>query len=472
MTNRYLPSLLLILSLGGCAVGQDYQRPVLDVPSDYRFAVTAEAPAAAAEWWDQFNDPVLGRLVKTALERNADLRIATARLQEYRSTYVGTRGALYPQLTLPTTLTRSRQGPYPVQDVYQSGLSLSWELDFWGRIRRLSEASQADYLGQVHARQAVVLSLVSAVLSSYVELRELDSRLAIARRTQLDRQEAVRIARVRFDAGVISEMELKQATSENEGTIFNVQQLEQAVLQKENEVCVLLGRNPEPIPRGQAIQDLQIPKIPSGLPSDLLARRPDILQAEQALVAANARVGAAKANLFPTISLTGVYGSASNELSTLFTGPTRVWNFIPSVSIPVFSGGTLWAQLTASRARQEQALALYDKTIQSAFRESEDALVGITKTAERKATQARLVDEVSRYARLARLRYADGVTSFLEVLDSQRNLYTAEQGSVQAQSAALLAMIDLYKALGGDWEAATADRPKMPPTENLEQQKN
>ena len=464
MMTRYFKSFLSVLLLAGCALGPDYQRPDVKMPAAYRFAIASDTPVTAAQnWWGQFNDPVLSALIEEGLAQNADLRIATARLQEYQAIRVASRAPIYPQLSLPTTLTRSRQGDNPVQEIYQSGLSLSWEIDFWGRIRRLNEATQADYLGQVNARQALQLSLVSAIASSYIQLRELDARLEIARQTQVDRDEAARLARVRFAAGVISEMVVKQATAEQEGTIFSVQQLEQLLAMKENEISLLLGRNPGAIARGRSIHELTMPQVPAGLPSDLLLRRPDILLAEQTLAAANARVGAAKASLFPTISLTGLYGSASPELSSLLTGPTRLWNFVPGVSLPIFSGGALWAQLTASEARQEQALAGYTKAIQSAFRETEDALIGVSKSREQQATQARLLGEVQRYARLARLRYEDGVSSYLEVLDSQRNLYGAEQGHLQARSAALVAIVNLYKALGGDWlptAAADADEVK------------
>lgn len=449
--------LWLLCLLGACAVGPDYRRPELAVPAAYRFAAAAtENGPSASPWWTQFADPVLDALVRSALAGNADLRIATARLEEYRAIHVATAGPLYPQVSLPATLTRSRQGDNPVQTQYQAGLALSWELDFWGRIRRQSEAARADYLGQVAARQAVALSLVGALATSYVQLRELDARLDIARRTQADREEALRLADARFANGLISEMEVKQAASENESTLFNVQALERLLAGKEHEISLLLGRDPGPVPRGRPIHELQRPVVPAGLPSDLLGRRPDILLAEQTLVAANARVGAAKASLFPTISLTGAYGSASPELSGLFTGPARVWNFVPGVTLPIFSGGTLWARLGASEAQREQALAAYEQAIRAAFRETEDALVGVAKTGEQQATQARLLAEVARYARLARLRYEAGITSSLEVLDSQRTLFSAEQGHVQAQSAALVAAIDLYKALGGDWSALPA----------------
>lgn len=452
MRWQWIPTVLAVC-LGGCMVGQDYTRPTLQLPDSFRYAQADARELVAARWWDQFQDPVLSATIATALERNLDLRIATARLREYQAAYAGAAAPLWPQVSLLTSDTRSRQGQVPLTEVYQSSLGVAWELDFWGRIRRLSEAAYADFVGQEQARQAIVLTLVSTVASSYVQLRELDARLAAGVRTLDARRESQRLAERRLEIGVISEMELKQATSEYQGTALNVQQLELALAQKENELNLLLGRNPGAIERGRGIDELAVPAIPAGLPSDLLARRPDVLQAEQALVAANARVGAAKASMFPTIALTGAYGGVSPQLAGLFSGPNRLWSFAPSISLPIFSGGSLWAQLTASEARREQALSGYQKAVQSAFRDTEDALVAASKTAQQKDTQAKLVAEVRRYAYLAKLRYDGGVTSNLEVLDSQRNLFAAEQGLAQTQSAALLATINLYKALGGDWGA-------------------
>jgi outer membrane protein, multidrug efflux system len=453
MGTRALTLGALILSLCGCRVGPDYRRPDLPVPGQFRTAGIPSEGGPALRWWEQFQDPVLTDTIRAALEHNLDLRIATSRLQEYQANYVGAGSPLWPQLALAATDTRQRQGTAPLLETYQWALTLGWELDFWGRIRRLSEASYADYLGQRQARQAVVLTLVSSVATSYIQLREFDFRLDIARRTLEARRESERLAGLRFKVGVISEMELRQAGAELRGTELSVQQLEQAVAQKENELSLLLGRNPGTIQRGAAIDALALPAIPAALPSELLARRPDIQQAEQALVAANARVGAAQASMFPSISLTGNVGGASPQLSSLFSGPNRVWSFVPTLNLPIFSGGSLRAQLRVSQAQRDQAVAGYQRAVQAAFRETEDALIAFTKLNESKVTQARLVEEVRRYAHLARLRYTNGMSSNLEVLDSQRNLFSAEQGLAQTQSAALVATITLIKALGGDWEA-------------------
>jgi multidrug efflux system outer membrane protein len=438
--------------------GQDYSRPDVDVPGQFRYAGTAEKTAPLANWWKQIDDPALTEAIETALQNNHDLRIATARLQEYEASRIATAGPLWPQLGLLASDTRGRPGGNnPVTESYQAAFTLSWELDFWGRIRRLSEAAEADYLAQDAARHAVVITLVGSVATTYIQLRELDSRLDMAYRTLDARKASERLAQFRYAGGVISEMELKQTGSELQGTLVSVKQLEQAVAQKENELRLLLGLNPGPIRRGRTIDALTLPAVPSGLPSELLARRPDIRQAEQTLIAANARVGAARANLFPTVSLTGNQGSVSPQLSGLFNGPSRSWSFASSLSQPVFSGGSLLARIRISEAQREQALAEYRKAIQSAFRETEDALVALDKLAEQKASQLKLVEELRRYAYLADLRYKNGVTSHLEVLDSQRNLFSAEQGLAQAQSAALIASINLCKALGGDWSSAPGD---------------
>jgi len=458
MATKTGAALTLAFFLSGCMMGQDYSRPEVDIPTQFRNASTEAKTVSPAYWWRQFGDPVLSEAVETALANNLDLTIATARLKEYEASRTTTAAPLWPQIGLAASETKNRQGNAPVVKNLQAGFTLAWELDFWGRIRRLSEAANADYLSQEAARQAVLLTLISSVASSYIQLRELDSRLEMARRTRDARRESERLAQLRFKAGVISEMELRQAGSELQTTLFSLQQLEQAVVQKENELSLLLGRNPGPIERGQPIETLSVPAIPSGLPSDVLARRPDIRQAEQALIAAHARVGAAKASLFPTISLTGNRGSASPQLSGLFSGPNRVWSFVSSLTQPIFSGGGLLASLRVSEARREQALAEYRKAIQSSFRETEDALIALQKSEEQKISQSKLVEEVRRYAHLANLRYQAGITSHLELLDAQRNLFAAEQGLAQAQSAVLIASINLYKALGGDW-AETINEP-------------
>jgi multidrug efflux system outer membrane protein len=440
----------LLLPLGGCMIVK-HSRPPVPVPE--RYLAAAPGSAAGDRWWQQFRDPVLDEAIQAALKDSLDLRIATLRLREYQA-YLSAAGApLWPDVALAGSDTVSGGAGVATRHSRQAGLTVvNWELDLWGRIGNLSAAAAADLQEQAYARQGLVLSLVAAVTTSYIQLRELDARLESARLTLDARAESQRLAQLRYQVGLISELELKQAGAEYQGTVLSVQQLEQAVAMKEHGFSLLLGRNPGPIQRGLAIEALAAPVIPAGLPSDLLNRRPDLLQAEQSLAAAEARVGAARASLFPTISLTGNAGYLSPQLAGLFSGPNRVWTFIPGISLPIFNAGGLRAQLRASRARREQALAGYEKAVQAAFRETEDALVSVAKLNEQLATQGRLVEELRRYAFLARLRYENGVTSNLEVLDSQRNLFAAEQGLAQVRSAALVATVDLYKALGGDWE--------------------
>lgn len=466
-TIRYTIPVLAVF-LQGCMLGEDYRRPEIETPQQFRYsastdkAITTAAtplqPSSRVEWWKQFGDPVLDELMENALTNNLDLVIAAARLKEYEATQTIATAPLWPQLGVNVAEAREKLPGGPSTKGYQAAFALSWEIDFWGRIRRLSEAAQAEYLGQEAAQQAVVLSLVGAVANSYIQLRELDSRLKMAQNSLGARQESERLAQLRFKSGVISEMELRQVGAELQGNYFSVQQLEQAVAQKETTISLLLGRNPGTIPRGRTIEALSLPTVPDGLPSTLLVRRPDLRQAEQALVAANARVGAARASLFPTISLTGTQGSVSPQLSSLFSSPTRTWSFVSGLTQPIFSGGSLLARLRVSEAQREQAVAQYRKAIQSAFGETEDALVGVQKTREQKLSQQRLVGEVGRYAHLANLRYQAGVTSHLELLDSQRNLFSAEQGLAQSQSAALIALVNLHKALGGDWSSTTTER--------------
>ena len=445
-----LSSMLLAVSLAGCMVARDYKRPPIEVPENFRFYNAKAKPVAPARWWEQFGDPALTAAIRTALERNLDMRIATAALLEFQAIYVGTGAAALPQVSVTASGSRAEAGQV-ITETYQGALNLGWEIDFWGRIRHLSKAAYADLLGREQARRAVVLTLVSSVARSYIELRELDRRLEIAQRTLESRRESQRLAALQYKAGLISELELKQVESEYQGTVSIVQQLEQLEAQKENELSILMGRNSGPIQRGRSLEAIALPAVPAGLPSELLERRPDLLQAEQDLIAANARVDAARASLFPTISLTAAYGVASLELSKLFSGPSRAWSFGPSIAVPIFSGGRLSAQVDAAEARREQAVARYQKAVQSAFRETEDALVAVTKIFAQKDAQAAQVGTLRRYAYLAKLRYDNGVTSSLEVLDSQRGLLTAELGLAQLQSAELLAIVNLYRVLGGDW---------------------
>jgi multidrug efflux system outer membrane protein len=460
--NKTVLSVIIVLLLAGCAVGPDYKRPAIDSPNAWRFEDKDAKDLANTAWWGQFEDPVLDELIKTALRENYDLRIATARVEEYVGRYWVGRSGLFPQIGGSASAGRSRaseEGLSPVltsamknpADNYQAAFNGYWEIDLWGKLRRADEAARADLLSTEEARQAVILSLVSAVANGYIGLRDLDKQLEVARRTAKSREESYKLFKLRYEGGVISELELNQVKSEYEQALATIPQIEKQVAFQENGLSVLIGKNPGPIARGKTVDELVLPAVPAGLPSDILTRRPDIRQAEQALIAANARIGVAKAQFFPTISLTGLFGWSSTALDNLFTGPAQVWSYAGSLTAPIFTGGFLTGQLKATEAIQQQTLFNYQSAIKNAFREVDDALVDQKRTREQLEAQQRQVDALKEYARIARLRYDNGYTSYIEVLDAERSLFNAELQYAQTQGVLFQALVNLYKALGGGW---------------------
>ena len=336
--------ILLVLTLTACAIGPDYQRPSVTIPGGWRIESSDARAVANTMWWEQFNDPVLSELLQVALKENYDLKIATARVEEYVGRYWAGRSGLFPQIyagggggqqrsseRLATPIPSSINNP---STLYQGAFSGSWEIDVWGRLRRLTEAAKADLLSTEEGRRAVILTLVTSVANAYVNLRDLDKQLVIAIDTAKSREASYKLFTLRFEGGVISELELSQVKSEYEQALARIPVLQKQIAQQENGISVLLGRNPGPIPRGKTIDELTLPSIPEGLPSDLLERRPDIRQAEQDLIAANARIGAAKALFFPTISLTGAFGWSSTDLSKLFSGPAQAWSWAGNIHRP------------------------------------------------------------------------------------------------------------------------------------------
>jgi multidrug efflux system outer membrane protein len=438
---RAVPTLVCASVLAGCMVGPDYERPAVDAPGAFRFEAKATPSLADTRWWEQFQDPVLNGLIKTALEENRDIRIATARVEEFLGRFGVTRAQLFPQVGLQGQGGRQRAsetianpvppgGRNPYSD-FALDVGVSWELDLWGKLRRATEAARADLLAAEENRLTVILSLTSAVATSYVTLIDLDRQLQIAKSTAASR-EYYRIFKLRFEGGVVSQVELEQARSDFELAIHDPS-IEKLSGQQEHALSVLLGRNPGPIARDRAIDKLVLPQVPAGLPSELLERRPDLRQAEQQLIAANARIGVAKAQFFPSISLTALLGTASASLSGLFQGAAKTWAYAGSVSQPIFTGGSLISQLLVTEARQKQALLEYQRAIQTAFQEVSDALIDQAKTREQLAAQARQVEALRDYARLARLRYENGYTSYLEVTDSETKLFNAELQYTQSQ---------------------------------------
>ncbi|MEJ8853208.1 efflux transporter outer membrane subunit [Variovorax robiniae] len=451
---------LLAILLAGCMLGPDYKRPALDVPTQFRgTALQASSPTAAdTAWWQQFGDTQLDALVTEGLRNNDDLVAAAARVDQFYGALGTTRAALFPQLAADAAGSRSRASERtitgaPTINPYnslQATLLASWEIDLFGRTRRLTEAATADLQASEAFRRGAVLSFVAAVVSGYVHLLDLDRELEITRETLRIRQDALTLFEKRFKGGVVSEVEVSQARSEYATALRNIPVLEQNIAIQENALSVLVGRNPGPIARG-TINALTAPPVPAGLPSDLLDRRPDILQAEQAMVAANARIGAAKAAYFPTISLTGAFGQSSRTLSDLWGGPARIWNYGADLSVPIFTAGAIAGQVRSAEAAQRESLAQYRKAVQSAFGETENALSGISTSRQALDAQKQVVSSLDRYLRLAWRRYEGGYTSYLEVTDAERNLFTARLQLAQSEADVLLQNVALYKSLGGGW---------------------
>ncbi len=453
--------LLLTLLAGGCTIGPDYQRPALDVPAEWRLSEQNAKELADTAWWGQFNDPVLSDLIATALNENKDLMIAAARIDEFAGRYGIVRADLFPQVGASADYNRGKitesgdnalaPGYKATTDSFSANLGAAWEIDLWGKIRRGTEAAKAEFIASEEGRRAVILSLVSNVARAYINLRDLDRQLEISRNTAKSRGESYLIFQERFAGGIISDLELSQNRSQYEEALASIPNLEKAVAQQENGLSILLGRNPGPIPRGKNIDELSLPAIAVGMPSDLLERRPDIRQAEQALIAANARIGVAKAAYFPTISLTGAFGSASGDLSDLFQGPAKIWQYSAPVSMPIFTAGKIAGGVKEAEAIQQQALIGYQQAVQNAFREVNDALVDQHQTTRQLAAQKSQVESLRQYAGIARLRYDNGYTDYLAVLDAERSLFNAELAYTQTQGALHFSLINLYKAMGGGW---------------------
>jgi multidrug efflux system outer membrane protein len=471
---RRLLVLALMILLGGCMVGPDYVRPVVDVPAAFRYEDKNAKETANTEWWKQFQDPVLNGLIGEALANNRNIKIAVANIEQAAAVLVQTRSPLYPQVGYGGSAARERASeartlPVPSvipnpQTSYQVLASASWEIDLWGRIRRLSESAQAELLATEEAWHGVILSLVASVASDYIQLLGLDQQLLVAKQTLATYAESVKLFELRFKYGQVSQMTVEQARSQYETAAAVIPQLESQIAQTESALCILLGRNPGPVPRGKTIHQLALPAVPAGLPSDVLSNRPDIRQSEQNLIAANAQIGAAKALYFPTISLTGAYGFASTDLSNLFKGPAHTWSYAGAFAGPIFTGGAISGQVKQAEAARSAALFSYELTIQSAFSDAENALVARSKLLEQVQAQERLVKANSEYVRLSRLQYDGGYAPYSTVLQAEQQLFPSELNYAQYRAALFNSLVNIYKAMGGGWrQVASAGKPNLPP---------
>jgi multidrug efflux system outer membrane protein len=452
---------LVALLAAGCTMGPDYARPTIDTPATYRNADAARTPPTLEDvtaWWTGFGDPQLDALVTEALAANHDLRIAAARVDEFAARARTTRSAAFPQVGYGATAGRQGQGDVSVGS-YSAVLSARWELDLWGRVRRETEAARADLFATEEARRGVALTLVGTVVSGYVTLLQLDRQLQISEATVAGRKKSVELFQLRLEGGWVSDFEFLQVQAEYESTLASIPNLRLAIAQQEHALSTLVGRNPGPIARGVGLEGLDAPAIGAELPSALLERRPDILQAEQNLVSANALVGAARTLYFPTVSLTGAGGTASSDLDALFSGPARSWSFVGQLLGPLFAGGAIDAANAQAAARREQALENYRATIQDAFRDVDDALAAIRESRDLVTTLQRSVTSLQRAVVLATDRYENGYADYFDVLDTERSLFSAQQSLAQARADGYRARTDLYRALGGDWRAQDVPTP-------------
>ena len=469
MKTRLTITTLLVGALAGCTVGPNYRRPAVKPPEVFRGSADTTPPTdlislADLKWFELFKDQRLQELIRTALVENYDLRDAVARVEAARAALGITRADQFPNVAGSadvTTLRNSRSGSFPLPQGFDLNRTfgtvalnlLSFEVDIWGRLRRATEAARADLLAAEENRKAVITTLVSDVASEYFNLLELDMELEIGKRTLTTREGSLQLIRRREQRGLATVLDVRQGEQLVHTAAQAIPNTEQLIEQTENQVSLLLGRSPSPILRGHSLTEQeQPPAVPPGLPSSLLERRPDIRAAEQNLVAANAFIGVARAAYFPRISLTGFLGFQSNQLSSLFTGPTRVWQFAPQVTQPIFTAGRLQSNVKLAEAQQQIALIQYERAIQTAFREVSDTLIQYQKVREVRAKQELLVDTLQDRSRLAYRRYRGGVDPLLNALDADRDLFDAELGLAQTRRNELLTVVQLYRALGGGWQ--------------------
>jgi multidrug efflux system outer membrane protein len=459
---------LLTLSLGlvlaGCTVGPRYQRPVIDEPQAYRGpAEEAAQPAPAsvgdARWWTVFQDPQLQELIRVALQQNFDVRIAATRVLQAQAQLGITRADQLPSVNAGADYTAQRLAktssilPAFETNTGELDLSVLWNLDFWGKYRKATEAARANLLASEWGRRAVLDSVISNVATAYFQLRALDLQLVISKDTLDSRRDSLRLTQVLARNGSASDLDVRQAEQLVYTASETIPDLERQIQQQENLISILLGRNPGPIARGLQITEEPRPlSVPPGLPSALLERRPDIREAEENLVAANAEIGVAKAAYFPSISLTGTAGFQSDALTRLFTGPAELWTAGPSLTQPIFEGGRLRSNVRLTEAQKQQELLTYESTIQEAFREVSDSLIAYQKDREFREQQGLLTTAAQGAARLSDIRYRGGTASYLEVLTNDTNYFSAELNLVQAQLNERLALVQLYQSLGGGWQ--------------------
>jgi outer membrane protein, multidrug efflux system len=460
---KKLALLPVLTLLAGCTVGPNYKRPTVNVPTDYRGVMPAQPATVASlgneKWWDVYQDPVLTQLIHTALQQNYDVRIAATRVLQAQAQLGIVRANQFPSASVGADIFSQQNAKvsdlFPAYEVNAGQLNLSviWNLDFWGKYRRQTEAARAQMLASEWGQQAVISSLVANVATAYFQLRALDAELEIAKRTLGSRQQSLQLTQVLETHGSASDLDVSQSEQLVYTASETIPDLERQIQQQENLLSILLGENPGSIPRGRALTEQPVPdSVPAGLPSELLERRPDVLEAEANMMAANAQIGVAKAAFFPSIALTGTGGLESNQLSRFISAPSEAWLGALSVAQPIFEGGALRSQLKLSRAQYQETVLAYEQTVQSALEQVSNALIASQKDRQFREQQELLVQATERSDRLSLILYKQGGASYLQVLTNDTNYFSAELNLVEAQLNERLALVQLYQSLGGGWQ--------------------
>ena len=474
---HFLFLLMAVAGLTGCTVGPNYKRPAADVPVTYRGSTTEQAapapastqpPAAKPEprspslgdekWWEVFQDKELQALIRTALKNNYDVRIAATRVLQAQAQLGITRADQFPSVGSGGNIGSQQSpqiGPIPGYQITQGQLTASaaWNLDFWGKYRRATQAARANLLANEWAQKEVTASLVASLATAYFELRELDLELEISKQTLDSRSQSLNLTKTLEQHGINSLLDVRQSEQLVYTAATEIPDFERQIAQLENAISILLGNNPGDVPRGLKLTEQpHAPEVPAGLPSSLLERRPDVREAEQNLIAANAQIGVARAAYFPQVALTGTAGYESPALTNLFTGPAGIWNLAASVSQPIFEGGRLKSNVRLAEAQHEQILLSYQQTIQGAFRDVSNGLIAYRKNREFRIQQEHLLESAQDAARLSEVRFRAGTTDYLEVLTNETNSFSAALGLAQAQANELIALVQVYEALGGGWQ--------------------
>src|SRR6266568_1135233 len=464
MKNTALLGILAVLVLeAGCMMGPKYKRPAVNVPQEYRTPEPQQATQASSlgneQWWQLYQDPVLTQLIHTAIAQNYDVRIAAARVLEAQAQVGITRSNQFPSASVGADIYSQQNAKvtkvFPAYQVNAGDLNLSviWNLDFWGKYRRQTEAARAQLLATEWGQRAVISSLIANVATAYFQLRALDSQLEISKRTLASRQQSLKLTEFLESHGSNSGLDVSQSQQLVYTASETIPDLERQIQQQENLLSILLGENPGSVTRGQALTEQPVPEsVPAGLPSELLERRPDVRQAEEIIVAANAQIGVAKASFFPSISLTGTGGLESNALNRFINAPSQTWFGALSVAQPVFQGGALRSGLRLSRAQYQEAVLAYQQTVQNSLEQVSNALIAYQKDRDFRGQQELLTQAAERSDQLSLVLYQHGGASYLQVLTNETNYFSAELNLVQAQLNERLALVQLYQALGGGWQ--------------------